>query len=258
MKCEHGKCVNKGRKETWGLCNPHYEVARRKREAEGGRKIGRVPADQVIEHVEKLRNAGLGFRQVAKLAGVTPQTIQQVGKHPTSFTDIAHKILSVPMPNLVRDSADGQFIPVLGTTRRLRALNAIGWPNGVIAGRLGVTETTLSRWVKVTSPLIRASMARRVDVLFRELQLTPAPDSTGSRRARLRAERNGWPVPMAWDPQTIDLPSSLPDLGGKSDFMDTVADFRGMGKGDAYAAEFLGIELDSLRRRVEREIAKVV
>lgn len=249
MKCERRNCKRNARKSVpW--CNLHYDAERRLRETLGGRKCGRIPAGPTVERIQKLRGLGLGNRRIAELAGVTLQTVQRLKHHPYTFVDTAHKILSIPIPATPHElAADGCKVPILGSARRLQALNATGYSNEALAGRLGVSAKVVSRWISA-SRFINASAARDIDALFRELQLTPAPDSFGGRRAKLRAVRSGWPPPFAWD--NIDDPDALPDVGEPGNFLDFIEDARNLHLGVVRIAEIAGCSVDTLQSRIRR------
>lgn len=103
---------------------------------------------------------------------------------------------------------EGRHVPrrhdALGTRRRLRALVALGWPPAVLAERLGVPPTEVSRLChrarRVYSPT-----ADRVSSLYGALCMLPGP----SEATRLRARRAGWVPPLAWDGD-LDDPAASP------------------------------------------------
>lgn len=250
MKCGRQTCTSKAR-PTVPWCNAHYDAELRRREAQGGRKCGRIPVGPVLEHIAKLKANGLGNRRIAELSGITLQSVQRLKHHPLTYVDTAHKILSVrPDTALAADSAK---VPVLGSMRRLQALNCVGYMNRELAQKLGVSDNLVHRWVNGTQPFIFAEKARAVDKLFRELQLASAPDTVGGSRAKLRALRNGWAPPLAWNLEDLDNPEARPDLGAEPDFQDAIADARSLGRDDHAIAASMGIQVDSLRTRIRRE-----
>ncbi len=255
MKCKRPNCTSpNGRKAFHGFCAPHYESFRREREAKGGRKVGRIPSGPAVEHVNRLRESGLGYRKIAELAGLTPPSVQKLYRRKSVFRDTAEKLLSVSVPAVEHELALlGTRVPVLGYSRRLQALIALGWPGKVLAERLGVSESSFSQWLLGRKKYLTADHAKSVDQLYQELHLVSPGDSTASRRAKNRAIKNGWALPFAWE--DIDNPSSVPDYGAKGEFSDTYKDFRAQGRDDHYIAKFFGIKTDSLKQRVRREVA---
>lgn len=251
MTCSRPKCFRK-RRQNNTLCNFHYDAARREREANGGRKCGRIPSRPVVAHINRLREAGIGNRRIAELSGVTVQSIQRMKRHDYAYADTAHKILSIPVPSKPHaDSvADCAKVPLIGTTRRIQALNCLGWTSRDIAQRLNVDDDMICKWGNGLQRFIFASKAREVDAVFKGLQLSHAPESVASKRAKLRAARKNWAGPLCWD--NIDDPTEQPNFGDEPDFLHAVEDARQLGRTDKQIAESLGLKKDTLQQRIRR------
>lgn len=95
------------------------------------------------------------------------------------------------------------WVPSLGTTRRVRALMAIGWRARDIAAR-GPWETGEAVLELGKRPMVHRRNADHIDRIFRDLCMTPGPSAT----TRDRAARSGWAPPLAWD--NIDDPHEDP------------------------------------------------
>lgn len=95
------------------------------------------------------------------------------------------------------------FLPKWGTQRRLEALMANGWPVAELESLLRSAE--LVRRMRARDS-VEQRTAERVKRLYEQLWNVPPPESTASLRIRRRAERLGWPRPMEWDDDWIDLP----------------------------------------------------
>lgn len=93
-----------------------------------------------------------------------------------------------------------------GTRRRLRALQAIGWPLQSIAEQLGYTDQGALTPILYRQKQIEIGTAQRIATLYDRLSMTPGP----SRRVTAIARRRGWPPPLAWDGDTIDDPYAQP------------------------------------------------
>lgn len=201
-----------------GLCNRHYEAHRRRMLAYGKWDSQRVPATPVRDHYLALLEAGMARNQISRISGVKVDQLDNLlrprkdrGDQPakTVFRRTADRLLAVPVPaphDVWRYAAAGQPVHPAGTARRLQALVALGWTNRELAARLEMGEANLTTAVHAHRHPT-AGFARKVAALFDELQLTPGP----SVRARLRAQRNGWASPLAWDEDTIDDPAAAPD-----------------------------------------------
>lgn len=239
--------------KTRGLCRYHYDRYR----YTTGMPVGRVSTAPVAEHVKRLSAAGIGTRRLAELSGVDREALSRLHKHPYTYAAIAQKVLSVPVPDVPHgpEVADGSRVPVLGTARRMRALVALGYTNEELGARLGMTNPKMAgKYMTLHQEYVTAAFARRVDEMFRQLQVMPPPDGYGNRRARLRAQRNGWAPPFAWDEDTIDDPKARP-AGYKVDREERMRQYeelRASGMNTNQIARHMGIDRASLVRWLER------
>lgn len=228
-----------------GLCAKHYARIPK----------GYVDAAPVIAHFEALRAAGLSRQRISELTGVHRDTLRGMGTCATGNVRVetARKVLSVPIPPRIVNGGSCA-VDATGTRRRLHALKAAGWSLSAIAEQLGSTESTVFKYTRQT--IVRASTAAAVAELFDRLQLIPGP----SQRARLHAARKGWPLPLAWDEDTIDDPHSSPDYGSRSRarFTERYIEICDLGEtNDEAIAKRLGITVRSLERlRVRAGLAR--
>lgn len=111
-----------------------------------------------------------------------------------------------------------RYLPALGTLRRLQALNAMGWSNRAIAEHCELSEGR----IKQLRGQRRVPFAdfQTIRAVYDQLAMIPGPNL----RARLQAQRFGWPAPLAWD--DIDDPNETPIVvvkqGRLSDSVDDV------------------------------------
>jgi len=249
MKCVRPTCGRKALNNGTcrGLCRPHHNEFTRRRRAELGADWF-VDAAPLRRHLVALRDAGLGYGRIAALTGYHPETISNIsrGKRQRTTAEVAAKILAIQVPSAVRPTLC--MVPAIGTQRRLRALVAFGYSNMAIAGRLGIDNSALGRIHRQTQ--LTAQMAHKVDAVFRELQLVPGPNL----RARRRGLRLGWPLPLAWDEDTIDDPAAEPasPVEPPAPFADRYLDARETGRSRHEIAELFGIKPDSLERQLFR------
>jgi hypothetical protein len=180
-----------------------------------------VDAAPVREHVLTLKAAGIGWERVARIAGVPPATVSYLlygcpaaGRPPSGRIrpGAAARLLAViPSLDLLAGKARTD---AAGTRRRLQALAAAGHTREALRGRLGIRdESNFSKLL--TCDRVSAATARAVRGLYDELWDVPPDESTPqaaalARRARKRAAALGWPLPMAWDDDTIDDPAARP------------------------------------------------
>lgn len=99
--------------------------------------------------------------------------------------------------------------PGVGTVRRVKALCAIGWTQGELAARLGVTRSRVSNIIRNTRGVVLIDTARKVADLYDELSMV-VPVGREATRARKQAAAKRWAPPLAWDDETIDDPKARP------------------------------------------------
>lgn len=173
-----------------------------------GRWAAYSDAEPVLAHVQALMARGLTPTAISDLAGVNPDCVTRVlaGNHIRGpLTINAQCILAVTFD--LDALPDRTHVDAAGTRRRVQALMALGYSMSVQAAHLG---KTVSNFYKVLrNPKVFASTARAVRDLYNALSMTPAPLSHGAKLARSMAARNGWPTPVAWDDDLIDLPDDV-------------------------------------------------
>jgi len=211
-----------------GLCGAHYGAWRTRQHAYGWFVSDYVDPAPVRTHVHALQAAGLGERRIAELAGLHRTHITSVnhGRSRTKpdqpatkiSTRVAAAILAVPIPgNPVAAAAAGACIDSTGTVRRLQALVAVGYPATGLGERIGVSATNMAHTMRATQVTVRR--ARQVAQMYEQLSHLPGE----STRARMRARRQGWAPPLAWDEDTIDDPAASPvDTDGSAAVLDEV------------------------------------
>lgn len=207
--------------------------------------------DQAVAHLDMLRGAGMGLRQIQLRTGIARSTMMQLrGRKRISRATEASILAVRPAP------AAGARVDGTGTMRRLRALMAIGYSGKQIGDRLNITTANL--W-----PLVRGrkhvhgATARKVADLYDELW-----DQPGNRRKSINlALARGWALPLAWDDDEIDDPAATPHNTTRTASTRTaldavIEDFqhtRGEHGGNTrLAAARLGVTRDALERALWR------
>ncbi|MFE7744472.1 hypothetical protein [Nocardia sp. NPDC057455] len=163
-----------------------------------------VPIDRVRKRLDELHALGLTNHMIARAAGVTPTCLNFIEQRNTVHTrfDVAARIFTVdhrPHPN------QGTVLTI-GARRRVRALNAIGWPTNDLAHRLGQRDRCVLN-LAIGKPTMTYGLWARIQDLYNELSGTPGPSS----RSILVAKRSGHVPPLAWDGIDIDDPRAQPD-----------------------------------------------
>jgi len=243
-----------------GYCSGHYNQRRERDIAYGRWQSSRVEAAAVRKHVESLRAAGLGLRRIEQLSGVSRSVLHSLvtgrterGWEPSKriSLDNATRLLSVSMETGRLQVAGGTLIEMTGTTRRLRALVAIGYTQSDLCARLGITDANGTQLFTASRKgRVRASTACRVAALYDELSMKPGP----SQAARNRAQRKGWMPPLAWDDDGIDDPDAQPNVGHqeKLGFTERFLELRELDYSDLVIAQRWKIQPASLLRQLHR------
>ena len=198
-----------------------YERARERQRIYGHPAY--IPADPARAHVRALQARGMGWKRVARAAGLDSSVLWKLlygdpsrnmapSKRIRPHTEAA--ILAVTL-NL----GGAISTPSVGTRRRLQALVAIGWSQSKLAAHLGMGPGNFGRVIHGnTTPNVTIATARAVTALYDQLWDQPPPhtahrDHIAYTRAINHATAFDWPVPMAWDEDDLDDPDAQPDRG---------------------------------------------
>ena len=122
-------------------------------------------------------------------------------------------------PTPTRPRETGPSPTGIGTQRRLRALATRSWSPGAIQAATGLPAGDLRRALadrRRVSPDLARAVARAYDQLWdTDPALGTAAERAEAEAYRDHAQRCGWPPPMAYDDDTIDLPDGDPAQGWK-------------------------------------------
>jgi hypothetical protein len=248
--CRCGLCRDAGRKYRLRLGYDRVNGTRR-----------RIDNTQPRVHVEQLVARGWTHEQIAAAAGLSAGSIHDLytSRYKTITRASAEAILNVRLdqaPPIPRGLVDAT-----GTRRRLQALMALGYTLPDIAGRVDVgvsslQQTTNGRWTS-----IRSTTATKVERVYRQLSILPAPQSRFAEQARNQALNQGWYGPMAWadidNPRCVPEPCEPPAPGHVH--ADDVTELAGRGFDDAEIGRRLGVSPRTvLRARTAHNIAAAV
>jgi hypothetical protein len=183
-----------------------------------------VDAEPVRVHIRHLQSCGMGLRAIAAAASVDRKRLQGIitgrpergtGPQEQVRPELAAAVLAVE-PTL-ENLAPSTLISPVGTRRRLRALVAVGWPQQLLAVRLGMPPGNFGTMLSCEHVLVRRALAVRdlYDELWRADPAEHGASQAGISRARKRAVENRWAPVGAWDDDTIDDPAAFPDWTGK-------------------------------------------
>jgi lambda repressor-like predicted transcriptional regulator len=218
-----------------------------------------VPVQPVRDRIAQLRDQGMSVRSIAHAAGLPLSTITPIawefsnGRSPRKVRpEVAAAVLAVTPA--IDNLPDGAHVPAVGTVRRIRALQALGWPIDMLAADLDAHVQALSRLCQ-KSQTVTVARARAVSDLYDRLSMTPGPSDISRRRAAAR----GWLPPLAWDDAEIDTPESNPNepnqgrRGPRSSYStDEARDLLAKGWNLKEIAFRFNVQPDSLARRLKR------
>lgn len=204
-------------------CTPCRDAAtaserqRRKLKAYGRYDPGLVDITPVREHIQKLRDYGIGWKRVAELAGVGNTAVETIiyghktrgGLNNRINRVNAAKILAVEP--CLENMRPGALIPAIGAQRRVQALVWQGWSMLKLSQMLGFEASNLNLLMKRDEITVRNHL--KIQALYEQLWDKPRPvtrphDKTSIARARNLAARKGWVSGMAWE--NIDNPRERP------------------------------------------------
>lgn len=167
----------------------------------------RIPAEVAIEHVRRLRAAGMSAAAIAAAAGLPLSTVSPLawpnGAEAPQFVspDTADALLAVQGPHQAPEWA---WVPNVATRRRIEALQCMGWSLGEIGRRLGVSRQAVGQCRR--RDRVQVGHAARIAAVFDELAMRPGPDM----KTRAWAAKSGYAPPLAWDDDAIDDPKAKP------------------------------------------------
>lgn len=196
--CSRPRCTRN--REHKDLCREHRRMLQKMGLA------GYIDATPAREKIAVLRGMGWSYQRIGRAVGVAHATLQRIG------TGVSRRATAATVNAVAAiEVTDGQWVDSTGSKRRIHALVRIGWTYAEISRRCGVNHCTLRK--VALRPRVNADTAAKVAQAYRELHLTPGP----AGHAVAAARRRGFLPPLAWDEDTIDDPSAVPDLGAGVD-----------------------------------------
>lgn len=164
--------------------------------------------EQVRAHLRTLSEAGIGYRRVAELAGVSHKSVYRILVGQTRPTGrMADALLAVS----VEVGPAERWPDATGTRRRLQALATLGWMMREVSELTTADESGLGQII-MNRAFVQRTTEAQVRRIYDDLSMRIPPVSYGSKRARLRAAKRGWFPPLAWPDDVIDDPTGLPCL----------------------------------------------
>jgi hypothetical protein len=236
VTCARPTCNRSGRPgKNQGFCAQHYRTVAVR---------GYVDPAVTVERLLLLRSRGMTLEMIGQAAGLSHFGLRKIPQRTRIRALTEASILAIPIPDgLVETSA---YINGLGTSRRIQALSAMGWPQHLMADELGVPQNEVS--ALMCRGRVTASSAAAIHGLFERWGMRPGPSALARRTAR----RKGWVTAAAWD--DIDDPDETPNVGVQRPvpFIEKYAELKDFGLTDERIAARLGIHVRSLERTLMR------
>ena len=164
-----------------------------------------VDVAEVRAHLTALRAAGMTWRAIGEVCGVTASALCSIGGGATTTINAgrARRVLAVrPGAVYARANAAGH-VPAVGARRRIRALLAIGWTHAHIAEAAGIPPRRPALILSQAGDMVTLDAHDRIADAYDELSMRQGPSA--------RNRRLGYPPPLAWDDETIDDPRARPE-----------------------------------------------
>lgn len=187
--------------------NRRLDAERRKRNALAqlrGEPTGFIDAAPVRAKILALENLGWSTEAISHAAGVGSREGIRLLAHGTSrkaerkFQAVANLPLTLAVPDSVPDTC---LVPMLGATRRIRALMTLGWRHEDISATIGRASHHIAAG---RYPKMPALDWRVVDAAYSRMSAVDG----GSSRTRIRARKAGFIAPLGWE--DIDDPRETP------------------------------------------------
>lgn len=141
-------------------------------------------------------------------------------------------------------------VSVVGSTRRLQALIALGHSQNELCRKSGISQSTMSHLVRGSVQRTSIDTAQRVRKLYDELSMIPGR----SQSSRDKARRLRWAPPLAWDDDLIDDPDAKPEVGENRTvkFDERYRELKYLGFSDLEIVNRWKIQPESLMRQLDR------
>jgi transposase len=216
--------------EICRLNRSQLQTERRKQIAYGRYQSSLVDAEPVRQHIKLLMDFGIGINRIAKIAGVSHQTVYPLvygrsdydikrGK-PATTTRInrtsAERIMAIK-PMVTERMPDAMQISNRGFKRRVQALNCLGYTTNEIGILLGFKSRRQIHTMMERSRIL-ISNHRAMCELYRRLENTPARAKDNKHQAiinrcKAQAALKGFVPPADWDDidgqDEITIPDAL-------------------------------------------------
>src|SRR5262249_2450270 len=190
---------------------PTYRQRRAQAMARGTWQPLASDSERVREHVRLLRKSGASYQAIGEAAGISAMAVHALANGTGRVSTRTADALMGLTPSRLNPSR----VPALGTTRRIRALVAMGHSQARISRALGCHPDTVNHLARGPVPPVRADLQADAEQLYsawwdkRPPERTPH-ERTAAEAARRRAQREGWCTGAGLEDERISDPSYVP------------------------------------------------
>jgi len=202
-----------------------------------------IDAVEARVHLQTLLGAGYSPTVIAAVALVDRTTIVNIveGRHQATSRTAVERLVATTAAGILAHAPGAMRVPAIGTARRVRALQALGWSIAHIAEAAERSAAGLEWAVAHPDGVLPTSAHRAIRDVYDQLSMRLGP----SHRTAAYAKRAGWAPPLAWDDDEIDDPSAEPrnpaDPENRAVERDeTISDLTNAGKSARHIAETVG------------------
>jgi hypothetical protein len=197
------KCIRRPH-ARWTTCHCSDCVVVMRRIAKRHRtgRLERVPSSAAWEQLEEWLEAGFEPAWIESACGIPRQSIQSAifeARHGQGQRNFGARY-SALIVNADIWSATGGRASAIGSRRRLRALQCMGWTNEALSRETGISFVTLASIQRGSVSKVSARLFHPIKDAYDRL----AEIDGGSNHAKIRARKNSYLPPAAWDDPDTD------------------------------------------------------
>jgi hypothetical protein len=190
---------------------PAYRQQRARAIAYGTWQPYAADPEPVRAHVRQLRSAGASYQAIGTAAGVSATAVHAL----ISGGGRVKAETAEALMRLTPEQLTPNRVPAEGTTRRIRALVAIGHSQARISRALGRHPDTIQHLARGTVGTVTAGLQAGTAQLYDRWWDRRPPEHTREERtaaeaARRRAQRAGWCTGAGLDDERISDPTYVP------------------------------------------------
>ncbi|MFF7147547.1 hypothetical protein ACFZAO_05670 [Streptomyces griseoaurantiacus] len=215
---------------------------------------------RAARHIDRLRAAGMPDREIMADALISQSVLYRIIRHDGVIRRATETRILAVRPRGTELPGSGGRIPGIGTTRRLRALAADGWPAAELGRRCGKYKQFIVYLQNQPNTLtVRRWVAGYVAELYSQLEgLQPEQHGVPphiAQRTRERAAAKGWVGRAYWDDDDFDNPDFQPATGATPRYISLAEnglELEAQGHTRKHAAERLQVTPDHLTASIAR------